>query len=90
MIFSRTDLRISQSRAKHHEESDFEVRFGVAPQKPYQKCEKLIFRSKQIAQKIFSRGGVRRREKYFRVAGFGGGENYFRVAECGGVEKYIR
>ena len=33
-IFGRTDLRKSLSIAKFDEESDFEVRLAVAPQKP--------------------------------------------------------
>ena len=43
----RTDLRIGVSRAKFDAESDFEVRLGVAPQKPGESSEKLIFRSKK-------------------------------------------
>ena len=44
MIFSRTDLRKAVSGAKFDAESDFEVRLAVAPQKPGQNSEKLIFR----------------------------------------------
>ena len=43
MIFGRTDLRIGVSGAKFDAESDFEVRLAVAPQKPGQNSEKLIF-----------------------------------------------
>ena len=42
MIFGCTDLRIAESGAKFDAESDFEIRFAVAPQKPGQNCEKLI------------------------------------------------
>ncbi len=45
MIFGHTDLRIGLSRAKFDAESDFEVRLAVAPQKPSQNSEKLIFRT---------------------------------------------
>ena len=33
-IFGCTELRIGQSRAKNYEESDFDVRFDVAPPNP--------------------------------------------------------
>ena len=46
MIFGRTDLRIGVSGAKFDARSDFEVRLAVAPQKPSQNSEKLIFRTK--------------------------------------------
>ena len=54
MIFGRTDLRIGVSEAKFEAESDFEVRFAVAPQKPGQNIKKLIFRSENFADKILS------------------------------------
>ena len=54
MIFGRTDLRIGVSEAKFEAESDFEVRFAVAPQKPGRNIKKLIFRSENFADKIFS------------------------------------
>ena len=54
MIFGRTDLRISVSRAKFDAKSDFEVRLAVAPQKPGQNIEKLIFRSKKFAEFFFA------------------------------------
>ena len=53
-IFGRTDLRISLSEAKFDAEADFDVRSAVAPQKPNQINEKLFFRSKKFAEKIFS------------------------------------
>ena len=43
MIFGRTDLRISLSRAKFDEEVDFEVRSAVALQNPHQISEKPKF-----------------------------------------------
>ena len=43
MIWGRTDLRKGASGAKFFEEFDGEVRLTVAPQKPGQKEEKLIF-----------------------------------------------
>ena len=42
MIFGRTSLRISVSEAKLDAESDFEVHFAVAPQKPGKNWLKLI------------------------------------------------
>ena len=53
-IISRTDLRISVSRAKFDGESDFEVRLAVARQKPDQNNEKLILRSKIFVEQICS------------------------------------
>ena len=50
MIFGRTHLRIGVSGTQFDAESDFEVRLAVAPQKPRQNCEKLIFRSKIFAE----------------------------------------
>ena len=44
-----TDLRTGASGAKFDAETDFEVRLGVAPQKPSRNSEKLIFRSKKFA-----------------------------------------
>ena len=52
-ILGCTDLRISVSRAKFDAESDFEVHLAVAPQKPKQNNEKLIFRSKFSSKKNF-------------------------------------
>ena len=40
MIFGRTDLRISLSRAKFDAEADFDVRSAVEPRKPHQIGEK--------------------------------------------------
>ncbi len=42
--FGRTDLRRGVSGAKFDAQSDFEVYFAVAFQKPDQNHEKLIFR----------------------------------------------
>ena len=52
MIFGRTDLRKSLSRAKFDEAADFEVRSAVAPQKPCLLSEKQNFRSKKHTEKI--------------------------------------
>ena len=49
----RTDLRKVVSGAKFDAESDFEVRLTVAPQKPDQNCEKLIFRFKKSPDNFF-------------------------------------
>ena len=54
MIFGRTDLRISLSEAKFDAEADFDVRSAVAPQKPDQIHEKLIFPPKKIPKKFCS------------------------------------
>ena len=51
MFFGRTDLRIGASKAKFDAESDFEVRFAVAPPKPGKNYEKIIFRSEKFAEK---------------------------------------
>ena len=53
MIFSRTDLRIGGSEAKFDVEDDGEVRFAVAPPKPIEINDKLIFRSKNFVEKKF-------------------------------------
>ena len=53
VIFGRTDLRISLSGAKFDAEADFDVRLAVAPPKPDQIMEKLIFRSEKFAEKNF-------------------------------------
>ena len=53
-FFGRTDLRISLSEAKFDAEADFDVRSAVAPQKPDQIDEKLIFRSNKFPGKKFS------------------------------------
>ena len=49
MIFGRTDLWISQSKANFDEEADFEVRWGLDPQKAYLFGEKRNFRSEIFA-----------------------------------------
>ena len=54
MMFGRTDLRIGVSEAKFEAESDFEVRFSIAPQKPSQNIKKLIFRSENFDEHFFS------------------------------------
>ena len=43
----RTELIIGVSEAKLHEEADFDVQKLPAPQKPSQKCEKLISETKR-------------------------------------------
>ena len=62
MIFGRTDLWISQSRAKFDEEADFEVRSVLDPQKARLFDEKRNFRSENFADKFFWRRKVKRRE----------------------------
>ena len=54
MNFSRTELILSVSRAKNCKESDFEVRFYVAPQKPRKNAGKLEFETKKISKQNFS------------------------------------
>ena len=54
VILGRTDLRISLSEAKFDAEADFDVRSAVAPPKPHQIDEKLIFRSENFADFFFS------------------------------------
>ena len=53
MIFGRTELIIGVSKAKNYEESDSEVRFGVAPQKPDKNTEKHISETEKIWKKKF-------------------------------------
>ena len=43
MNFGHTDIRKSVSGAKFDGQADFDVRLAVAPQKPGQNNEKLIF-----------------------------------------------
>ena len=62
MIFGRTDLRISVSKAKFDEEADFEVHSAVARQKPRQISEKRKFRSENFAKKNWGRRKMKRRE----------------------------
>ena len=57
MIFGRTDLRISVSKAKFDAESDFEVRFAIAPQKP-NKIKKNCSRLKKHRTFLFRFFGV--------------------------------
>ena len=54
MIFGRTDLWISQSRAKFDEEADFEVRSAVARQKSHQIGQKQNFQPKIFAEQFLS------------------------------------
>ena len=53
MIFGRTDLWISQSKANFDEEADFEVRWGLDPQKACLFGEKRNFRSEFFTEKKF-------------------------------------
>ena len=62
MIFGRTDLWISQSRAKFDEEADFEVCSAVNPQKTRLFGEKRNFRSEMFAEKFVWSRKVKRRE----------------------------
>ena len=55
MIFGRTELRISASRAKNREQSDFEVQKCVAPQNPDKNIEKRNFETEKFAKIIFRR-----------------------------------
>ena len=52
-IFGRTDLRISLSGAKFDADADFDVRSAVAPPKPHQIDETLIFRSENVPDLFF-------------------------------------
>ena len=54
MNFSRTELISSLSRAKNCKESDFEVSFYVAPQKPRKNAGKQVFETKKISKQNFS------------------------------------
>ena len=47
MIFGRTELIISASKAKNYEESFGELRFCVAAQKPGKNHEKRLFETDQ-------------------------------------------
>ena len=62
MIFGRTDVRISQSRAKFDEEADFEVRSAVDPQKACLFGETLNFQSEIFVNFFFGRRKVKRWE----------------------------
>ena len=48
----RTELIRSVSRAKYHEESDFDIQKCPAPQKPSQNMEELNFRVEKICKKM--------------------------------------
>ena len=52
MIFGRSDLRISLSRAKFDAEADFDVHFAAARPNPRQISEKQNFRPEMFAKKI--------------------------------------
>ena len=54
MKFSRTELILSVSRAKNCVESDFEVRFYVAPQKPRKNAGKQDFETNFFSTRNFS------------------------------------
>ena len=47
----RTEMIIGVSGAKLHEEADFDVQKWLAPEKPSQKCEKLISEKKKVRGK---------------------------------------
>ena len=76
MIFGRTDLRKGVSGAKFDARSDFDVRLAVAPQKPDQNCEKLIFRLENFQKfsfrffGVFSASKCRRRLKLSNLIDF--------------------
>ena len=53
MIFGRTDLRTSLSRAKFDPEADFDVRFAVARQNPHQIGKKQNFPSNIFTEQFF-------------------------------------
>ena len=52
MIFGRTDLRTSLSRAKFDAEADFDVRLAVGRRKPHLLGEKQNVRSENFAEKF--------------------------------------
>ena len=54
MIFGRTELIISVSKAKFDEEADFEVHRPPNPQNPNEKRKKLFFRTEIFRQFFFS------------------------------------
>ena len=54
MIFGRTELIISVSKAKFDEEADFEVHRPPNPQNPNEKRKKLFFRTENFRQFFFS------------------------------------
>ena len=62
MIFGRTDLRISLSKAKLRAEADFGVRFAVARQNPRQISKKHNYPSENFAEKKKCRQEVKCRE----------------------------
>ena len=52
MIFGRTDLRISLFGAKFDAEADFDTRSPVAPPKPHQIDEVIVFETQK--KQVFS------------------------------------
>ena len=52
--FSRTELILSVSRAKNCEQSDFEVYFDVALEKPRKNAEKREFETNKISKQNFA------------------------------------
>ena len=54
MIFGRTELRITLSKAKFDAETDFDVRLAVRRPKPRLLGEKQNFRSEIFAENFFS------------------------------------
>ncbi len=59
MIFSRTDLRISQSKVKNCKESAGNIRFDLDPQKTGQNAEKRTFET--ISFDLIFFGGAEKR-----------------------------
>ena len=53
MIFGRTELIISVSKAKLDEEADFEVHRPPNPQNPDKKHKKLFFRIENVRRFFF-------------------------------------
>ena len=53
MIFGRTDLILSGSRAKFDAKADFQVPDAVAPRKPHQKGETRVLTSENFADFFF-------------------------------------
>ena len=63
MIFGRTELIISVSKAKFDEEADFEVHRPPNPQNPNEKRKKLFFSDQNFSPKnLFRRRKMKRWE----------------------------
>ena len=58
----RTELQLSQSRAKFDEEVAGDVRFCVDPQKTGENVKKTLIFSKNVREKQFSASKTKRRE----------------------------